>query len=336
MPAPSMTWNAITAIATAVSTLAFLLTALYSIRKIRSELKVVEKDRYLSVTNDLFSVWQSTEFMTDQLWLLHRMDATTWEEFVQTHRADAGEAAFHRVGSFYDRIGTLVRMGVVDEKEILSTLGAYAIAVWQRIEPLVREARRIENSALFDDFERLLPACYECYVPTLGRNAHVRPFSLDQGAPSPAADGAPAEASPAHSPQDSPQPVPTGEAQPPTHAGISYSPVRPPEALAVGTPVRSPEPRPRPEAARQTRTERGRPREDAARSHAAPEDRISQAEVKRRLAKGPPLTLLDARWPAQHAQHPQTLPGALNVPPDEMEAHLAGLPPDREIAVYCA
>src|SRR5262249_31521009 len=64
--------------------------------------------------------------------------------------------------------------------QILSTIGAYAIAVWQKIEPLVREARQIENSVLFDDFERLLPACYECYVPALGKNAKVTPFSIEQ------------------------------------------------------------------------------------------------------------------------------------------------------------
>jgi hypothetical protein len=31
---------------------------------------------------------------------------------------------------------------------------------------LVLEARLIENSTLFQDFERMLPRCYECYMPT--------------------------------------------------------------------------------------------------------------------------------------------------------------------------
>jgi hypothetical protein len=172
----SVNWNAIAAIASVVSTIAFVLTAVY----IRSQLKALEKDRYLNITSELFTVWQSTAFMEAQLWLLHRLEESTWESFVERHRGDFGEAAFHRVGSFYDRVGTLVRMGFVNEQEILSTIGAYAIAVWQKVEPLVREARHLENSVLFDDFERLLPACHECYVPALGRNAHVNPFSLAQ------------------------------------------------------------------------------------------------------------------------------------------------------------
>jgi hypothetical protein len=174
----SMDWDAVTAIATTVSMIAFILTAVY----IRGQLQHQEKERYLAITGELFAMWQSRDFMEAQLWVLHRLEAVTWEEFVRTHRADYGEAAFHRVGSFYDRVGTLVRRGLVDEEEILSTMGAYAIAVWQKIEPLVREARRIENSVLFDDFERLLPACYACYVPSLEGKNDVRPFQLSQPA----------------------------------------------------------------------------------------------------------------------------------------------------------
>ena len=109
---------------------------------VAAELKGLEKSRYLQITSELYATWQSREFMDSQLWLMHRLEETTWEAFITAHRADFGEQAFHRVGSFYDRVGTLVRNRLVDEREILSTIGAYAIAVWHKIEPLVREARQ--------------------------------------------------------------------------------------------------------------------------------------------------------------------------------------------------
>jgi hypothetical protein len=174
-----MVWTEVTAIATLISMVAYLFSVYY----LRTELKGLEKDRYLSVTNELFALWQSQEFMQAQLWLMHSLKEQTWAEFVAAHRAGQGELAFHRVGSFYDRVGTLVRMGLIDEKEMLSTMGGYAIAVWLVIGPLVKEARTIEHSELFDDFEALLPACYECYVPKLGTEAKVTPFSLTQAAP---------------------------------------------------------------------------------------------------------------------------------------------------------
>ncbi len=174
-----MNWNMINAIATTVSMVAFILTAIY----MRAQLKGTEKDRYLAITNELYTLWQSRDFMESQLWLLYRLNESNWPEFVKTHRGEAGEAAFHRVGSFYDRVGTLMRLGLINENDILPTVGGYAIAVWQKIGPLVKEARRIENSTLFAGFEQLLPACHSCYVPTLSANAQVKPFSLDQPVP---------------------------------------------------------------------------------------------------------------------------------------------------------
>src|SRR6266568_2695388 len=172
-----MNWNGVMAIASVVSMLAIVATAVF----VAAELKALEKSRYLQVTSELYSTWQSREFMDAQLWLMHRLEEMTWEAFIATHRADYGEQAFHRVGSYYDRVGTLIRLRLIDEREILSTIGAYAIAVWKKIEPLVREARQIENSVLFDDFERLLPSCYECYVPNLQSPERMTPFTMPRG-----------------------------------------------------------------------------------------------------------------------------------------------------------
>src|SRR5439155_21551638 len=176
-----MNWNAVMAMASVVSMLAIVATAVF----VAAELKALEKSRYLQVTSELYSTWQSREFMDAQLWLMHRLEEMTWEAFIATHRADYGEQAFHRVGSYYDRVGTLIRLRLIDDREILSTIGAYAIAVWRKIEPLVREARQLENSVLFDDFERMLPSCYECYVPNLQVSQAMTPSSLPHDTPHP-------------------------------------------------------------------------------------------------------------------------------------------------------
>jgi hypothetical protein len=166
-------------IASVVSMLAVVATAI----GVAVELKAQEKSRYLQVTSELYTTWASREFMDAQLWLMHRLEEATWEAFIAAHRADYGEQAFHRVGSYYDRVGTLIRMRLIDDQEILSTIGAYAIAVWKKIEPLVREARQIENSVLFDDFEQMLPSCYECYVPNLQVRETLTPFALPHDSP---------------------------------------------------------------------------------------------------------------------------------------------------------
>jgi hypothetical protein len=238
-----MDWNAVTAISSLISMVAFVASAIF----VAGQLKALEKGRYLQITSELYATWQSREFMEAQLWLMHRLEETTWEAFVAAHRADFGEQAFHRVGSFYDRLGTLVRMKLVSEEEILSTIGAHAIAVWQKIEPLVKEARQMENSVLFDDFERLLPACYECYVPNLKAGDRVTPFSLPGEAPL-----------------------------------------------------------------------------------------VSIGELKRRLDRNEPLTLLDVRQPSSLAADPRRLPGAILMPPDSVSERWGEVPPEREVVAYCS
>ncbi len=255
-------WAMVTGIATILSTGAYIITALY----IRAELGALEKERYLTVTSELFNVWQSQEFMVSQFWLLHKMNEDSWQSFVELHRGDEGEIAFHRVGSFYDRVGTLVRMKMIDANEILSTIGPHAIAVWHKIEPLVIEARRIENSVLFDDYEALLPSCMECYVPALGKQGKVNPFQLKQ---------------------------------PLRMAGHSHGNSQPHESHSTVP-------------------------------------KITVQNLHKKLGHSEELFLLDVRQPGNIIKDPRKLPGALIIPPPDVEKRLSELPKDKEIVAYCA
>lgn len=158
-----MDWTALTALASIVSAFAFLLGTIV----VALQLRHMAKDRFVAATGSLFEIWQSREFQEAQLWILHRLEERTWNDFLIKHRGDFGEGAFHRVGGFYNRVGTLTTRHLIDKDVTLRTMGGYAIAVWRRIEPLVLEARRVEHSNLFEDFERMLPDCFACYAPTL-------------------------------------------------------------------------------------------------------------------------------------------------------------------------
>ena len=165
-----MTWIILGTVATIISTIAYIITALY----IRAELKGLEKDRYLDGYEPAFHDVAEYGIYAGATMAAAQIAGNHLGHFTAAHRADMGELAFHRVGSFYDRVGTLIKMELVNEQEILATMGGYAIAVWQKIGPLVQEARQIENSVLFQNYERMLPACHECYVPALKMNADAK------------------------------------------------------------------------------------------------------------------------------------------------------------------
>ncbi|HLW70313.1 MAG TPA: hypothetical protein VKS22_06800 [Candidatus Binataceae bacterium] len=157
-----MDWQADAAIATIVSSVAIVASAIFVVLQLRQ----ATRDRYFQITSHLFEIWQSPEFRDDELYLLHKLPSQVWEEFVAGGRGERAERALHRVGGFYDRVGNLIQHGLINEDDILPTIGGFAIAVWQRIEPLVLEARRRENAFLFQNFEAVLPTCRECYVPS--------------------------------------------------------------------------------------------------------------------------------------------------------------------------
>jgi len=156
-----MNWQADAAIASIVSAMAIVASTIFLVVQLRQ----AARERYFAITAHLFEIWQSTEFQEDQLFLLHKLPASTWEEFVANGRGERAERALHRVGAFYDRIGSLIRHKLIRQDDMLPTVGGVAIAVWQRIEPFVVEARRRENAFLFQNFEAMLPECRECYVP---------------------------------------------------------------------------------------------------------------------------------------------------------------------------
>jgi len=58
-------------------------------------------------------------------------------------------------------------------------------------------------------------------------------------------------------------------------------------------------------------------------------------EVKRLLAHDEPLTFIDSRNPIAWGSSPIKLPGAVRVPVEDVDQHLASLPRDRHLVVYC-
>ncbi|HEX6509336.1 MAG TPA: hypothetical protein VF221_17040 [Chloroflexota bacterium] len=160
----------ITALGTVISACVLLVGAIVAVH----ELDHMARDRYVTVTNTLLQIWESPEFQKAQLWILYELDTNDWDEFVAKHGGRYGEEAVVMVGSFYNQIGTLTHEHLLPSPHtLLRSIGGYAIAIWEKISPLVEQARRKEISDLFGDFEWLVAAAYVTYKPD-------HPLSHDQ------------------------------------------------------------------------------------------------------------------------------------------------------------
>ena len=165
-----MDWGMVTAVATVLSTLVLLVGAVVAIQ----ELDHMARDRYVTISNTLLEIWEAPEFQKAQLWILYDLDTTDWDDFVKRHGGKYGEEAIVVVGSFYNQVGTLTAEGLLPSPyTLLRSIGGYAIAIWERLSPLVEQARREEISQLFAPYEWLVSAAYQTYKPD-------HPLSRDQ------------------------------------------------------------------------------------------------------------------------------------------------------------
>jgi hypothetical protein len=140
------------------------------------QLRRQEQESFVSTTASLYQVWADDDFQRALQWVLYELNAPTWKAFMDQNRGQYGERAFLRIGSYFNRVGYLVthRMLGHNDRILLDNVAGQAIEVWDKIGPLVLEARLVENSTMFTDFERMLPDCYACYVPSRAVPDQVR------------------------------------------------------------------------------------------------------------------------------------------------------------------
>lgn len=176
-------WAAITAVATIISGLAVV----GSLLAVAFQLQKQGQEDFVAATSSLFDTWLDDDFQRAMQWVLYDLTQCTWRTFLAAHRGKYGERAFIRVGSYFNRTGYLVTHKLMGghEQYILDSVAGRAIEVWQKIEPLVLEARLVQNSTLFQDFQMMLPECYACYVPT-----QPIPLGIQEGAAGDASESA--------------------------------------------------------------------------------------------------------------------------------------------------
>jgi rhodanese-related sulfurtransferase len=63
--------------------------------------------------------------------------------------------------------------------------------------------------------------------------------------------------------------------------------------------------------------------------------RVSVDGVMKRIARGERIVFLDTRSPRSWSESTEQIRGAIRVPPDEVPAHLNGIPEGQSLVTYC-
>jgi rhodanese-related sulfurtransferase len=63
--------------------------------------------------------------------------------------------------------------------------------------------------------------------------------------------------------------------------------------------------------------------------------RIEPQELHDQMEAGAAPFVVDLRHPLDFLTDPRIVPGAVRISPDELTAHIDGIPKDRDIILYC-
>ena len=63
--------------------------------------------------------------------------------------------------------------------------------------------------------------------------------------------------------------------------------------------------------------------------------RVTVDEVRERMERGEQFTFVDTRNPQAWGEAETKLPGAIRIPADEVEQHLAEIPRGHSVITYC-
>lgn len=70
-------------------------------------------------------------------------------------------------------------------------------------------------------------------------------------------------------------------------------------------------------------------------SDRSPQSRLTPSEVIDDLDRGKRITFIDARSQQAWDNSTTKIPGAIRVPPGELDRHVAEVPPEHELITYC-
>lgn len=165
-----MNWEALTAISTAFTGVVILLTVLFAARQVRAlneqskamsaQLDHLRRATQLEGTLAIFDEITMPEIGEAYRYILNDFPERMKDErFRMEALARAPDQTVHKellILRHLERVGTLVKNGLIDADVLLDFMGFFVRETWEHLRPLVLEQRkRYGEARLWENFEHL-------------------------------------------------------------------------------------------------------------------------------------------------------------------------------------
>ena len=178
---PRMSWEALSAIATAFTGIVIMLTVIVGVRQARASLDQIGEAHRATQLDGMMRIFQwfdDPQFIRGRLYIMKelptRMQEPGFEEYVRN--TPYAESPWHKTLSTLERIGVFVRMGLLEGEPFYYNWGNMIIGTWIKLAPLVELNRRVsDNPYLWKDTEWLAADAERFARKYFEENPRVRP-----------------------------------------------------------------------------------------------------------------------------------------------------------------
>ncbi len=185
-----MSWEALSAIATAFTGIVIMLTVIVGVRQARAALEQIgeaHRATQLDGMMRIFEKFDDPQFVSARMYIMKelpaRMKAPDFEDYLRS--TPYAELPWHKALSTLERIGVFVRLGLLEGEPFYYNWGNMIVGTWHNMAPLVELNRKTsDNPYLWKDTEWLAADAARFVREYIAENPRTRPstgepFSLE-------------------------------------------------------------------------------------------------------------------------------------------------------------
>lgn len=150
-----MTWEALTAVASAITTVVLVATVIMAGHQVRLLRRSTQLDGLMRVLDEMDDPVQaaSYRFVLDEF--PAKMREPVFRQRVIEGQTDASVHRYLPALWFYEKVGSLVKFGLIDPDAVYCQAGARAVKVWNALQEVIASDRARGGPGVWDGFEVL-------------------------------------------------------------------------------------------------------------------------------------------------------------------------------------
>lgn len=158
-----MTWEALTAITSMITTVVLVATVIMAARQVQLLRRSTQLDGLIRILHEMDdpALAASYRFVLDEL--PQKMQDPAFRQSVVEGKTDESIHRYLPILAFFEKVGSFVKFGLIDPDAVYCQAGARAVRVWNGLQEIIRCDRARGGPGIWDGFEMLASGTVRYY-----------------------------------------------------------------------------------------------------------------------------------------------------------------------------